>query len=1051
MRHSGLFLLVVLLVAGLGTAGNAQEVLDEELSLVRTVEVGGVSPYGLAPDNETGAVYFISDRGTGIGVLLPDDTVERLAQNVGQFSGYLTDLRLGPDRLLYAAGGVGPVSIQRFTTAGEEVEPLAVVDGGATNAFGLAFDHQGNLYTSDTGDALYRVTAQGEVSVFSRGWVDVDEINSGHNGSFFIHDGSARQDGQDQVFHLDHAGTQSVYASGLPRTWTGAFDRATGDYYVVATTTGDIYRLRDRDESGHIDDGEVERIAEGFGVVSSAAWGRSSARRDMSSLYIGSSTAGRIWEIGGLTAWDGDHGDLVDDDGDGRCENGLDLNGDGDCLDDADERVEGADCDDLAPNRYRGAEEICDDGIDNNCDGRTDEEEPQCGPGIDRDGDGFCRVGQDFNMDGDCLDDGEDIGRGDCDDDDPEVNPGADELCGDLRDNDCDGRTDLEDRDCRGAVDGDGDGYCTIGQDRNDDGDCADLGETVGEGDCDDDDPDVHPGAEEVCNDGVDNNCDGAMDARDNACVAFRDLDRDSFCPVGRDINRDGDCDDADEAEGNGDCDDTNHDVNPLEDEVCTNEIDDDCDGDSDERDDDCAGGVDSDGDGYCPLGRDFDEDGVCFSPGEDVSPGDCDDTDPNRHPQAEEICGSGIDHDCDGLIDAEDDDCSSGVDGDGDGYCGRGVDLNADGDCFDPRENTRARDCDDTDPLRNPGAREICGDGIDNDCDDAADRLDDDCTARIDGDGDGHCPEGEDLDNDGECFDEDERLVETGDCDDDNPDRHPGAEEICDDDTDNDCDDDVDGEDTDCSASVDGDGDGFCPEGVDLDDDGMCLTDMEIIGPGDCDDTDPSISPAADEDCQDGLDNDCDEDVDREDADCPGSAYDADGDGYCPVGTDLNGDGDCLDDEEADGAPDCDDTNPAIHPDAQELCSGGTDEDCDGLTDEDDRESCPPALLDGDGDRYCPEGVDRDENGDCLGDGEETGPADCDDADASRHPGAVEICNERDDNCDGQVDEGLLCENEDPLDDNGDTLTAPAPEADCACSKLAQPLGFSRVFFFRR
>jgi hypothetical protein len=52
------------------------------------------------------------------------------------------------------------------------------------------------------------------------------------------------------------------------------------------------------------------------------------------------------------------------------------------------------------------------------------------------------------------------------------------------------------------AFDGDGDSY-----------DAAPCGT-----DCDDDDPGVHPGAAEVCDDGVDNDCDGLADGDDPAC-----------------------------------------------------------------------------------------------------------------------------------------------------------------------------------------------------------------------------------------------------------------------------------------------------------------------------------------------------------------------------------------------------------------------------------------------------------------------------------------------------------------------------------------------------
>jgi hypothetical protein len=125
------------------------------------------------------------------------------------------------------------------------------------------------------------------------------------------------------------------------------------------------------------------------------------------------------------------------------------------------------------------------------------------------------------------------------------------------------------------------------------------------------------------------------------------------------------------------------------------------------------------------------------------------------------------------------------------------------------------------------------------------------------------------------------------------------------------------------------------------------------------------------------------------------GSCGGGDGGGDTAAAGDEDGDGFTVEDG------DCDDADPAVNPDAVEVC-GGADEDCDGLVDEADPDlvDIPTVYADADGDGWgAGPGVTACDppSGTTLLDG------DCDDTDAAVSPGATEVCrNGVDDDCDG-------------------------------------------------
>ena len=250
-----------------------------------------------------------------------------------------------------------------------------------------------------------------------------------------------------------------------------------------------------------------------------------------------------------------------------------------------------------------------------------------------------------------------------------------------------------------------------------------------------------------------------------------------------------------------------------------------------------------------------------------------------------------------------------------------------------------------------------------------------------------------QDFDGDG--------FVASLDCNDNNALIYPGAAENCN------------GVDDDCDALID---EGtFATFYADADSDlfgNPSVTVFACVAPGgyvgnnlDCNDLDNAINPLAAEVCN-GLDDECDGLSDDADPDLVGAPIwfaDADGDGFgdaatfafaCNMPTGYTAD-----------PSDCDDTNASANPAGTEVCNG-IDDNCDGVAD--DGLTFLTYYADADGDSF----------GDALATisscagvpvGYAENSTDCDDAQSAVFPGATELCDGLDNDCDGETDESVV------------------------------------------
>jgi hypothetical protein len=672
------------------------------------------------------------------------------------------------------------------------------------------------------------------------------------------------------------------------------------------------------------------------------------------------------------------------------------------------------DCNDGNASINPGGAEICSgtlpNGVDDNCNGVIDETNRTYYQ--DADGDGYGNPGASVVR---CSQpSGYVTNNTDCNDGNGGVYPGRAEVCDGL-DNNCAGGID-EGIGRTWYYDADNDTYGTNSAIYQ----CFANGfyRATRAGDCNDGNANQNPGLAENstnCTDGVDNNCNGVID--DGKYTQYRDADADGYgnaglttancVAVGGYVTNASDCNDGNAA------------IRPGATEVC------------DYVDNNCAGGIDEglrvtkyqDNDrdnygtvagSYCPL-----------DPAGAPNAGDCNDGNNQIYPGRIEVCTNGLpngaDDNCNGQIDETN--RTYYQDADSDGYGNPGASVVR---CVQPSGYvTNNTDCNDGNNAIRPGATEVC-DNVDNNC---AGGIDEGLRANKypDGDGDGYGRVGSALVS--VCPLWPGYSTNNTDCNDNLATVNPGRAEICGNGTDDNCAGGIDENILTFYRDADNDTWGstaaqFCTQPVGY-----------VTRNGDCNDGNNQVYPLRAEVCN-NVDDNCAGGVDEG---VRTVLYvDADRDTY---GTNATA-------SVCSGTPgyatrngDCNDGHPGINPMVLEVCGNGTDDNCNGQIDE----NRITYYLDSDGDTW---GLSGSTTLACTQPGGyTTRGGDCDDRRNYVNPGASEVCDLVDNNCNGAVDDGLPTTTY-YLDNDGDTYGQSTSLASCVIATDRLPTNNGLVFW---